>query len=497
MRAGDGPAPGEGNVDVDVASSSVATDLACAKATREADVGGERFQPAGFSGVLLHPGDDGYDEARAVFNGMIDRRPAVIARCASVDDVIAVVNLAREHDLPLSVYGGGHGVTGSAVVDAGVCLDMRGMRRVDVDPDARTARVEGGATWGELDAATQAHGLAVTGGRVSSTGVAGLALGSGSGWLERKFGYVCDNLDAVELVTADGRAVLASAEENPDLFWGVRGGGGNFGVAVALHLRLHELGPIVYAGMLLYPAPMAGELVRTYRDFMLKAPEEVGSGLAFITAPPEDFVPEPVRGQPVVGIVCCYAGDPADGPDAYAPLRELPYLGVDMLGEMPYVAVQQLLDPPNPKGMQNYWTADFLDDLPDDAVDVLVAKATAPVSPMTQILVIPGGGAIARVSEDAMAFGQRSAPWNLHYLSMWPDPADTGTNIAYTRDLAGALKPWTTGRAYLNFIGDEGAGRVEAAFGPEKYTRLTALKRAWDPTNLFRHNQNIPPAPSS
>ena len=222
----------------------------------------------------------------------------------------------------------------------------------------------------------------------------------------------------------------------------------------------------------------------------------MGTGLAFITAPPEDFVPEPVRGQPVIGIVCCYAGSPEDGEEAFRPLRELPYLGVDMVGPMPYVAVQQLLDPANPKGMQNYWTADFFAELPDEAVDTLVGIATKPVSPMTQIILVPGGGAIARVDEDATAFGQRSAPWNIHYLSMWPDPADTDTNIAYTRELAGAMKPWTTGRAYLNFIGDEGAGRVEAAFGEAKFARLAELKRTWDPTNLFRHNQNIAPAPA-
>lgn len=449
----------------------------------------------GFSGTVLRAGDEGYDEARSVFNGMIDRRPAVIARCAGVDDVVAVVNMARDNDLPLSIYGGGHGVTGSAVVDAGVCLDMRGMQAVTVDPAARTARVEGGATWGQVDAATQEHGLAVTGGRVSGTGVAGLALGSGSGWLERAFGFVCDNLVRVEVVTAGGRVVEASEEENADLFWGLRGGGGNFGVVTAFHFRLRPLGPIVLGGMLLYPAAMATDLVRFYRDFMTEAPDDVCTGLAFITAPPEDFVPEPVRGQPVIGVVCCYAGSVEDGIEALRPLRELPYLGVDMVEPMPYVAVQQLLDPPNQKGMQNYWTADFFEELPDKAVDVLVQHATNPVSPLTQIIVIPGGGAIARVDEDAMAFGQRHAPWNIHFLSMWPDPADTETNIAYTRELASAMKPWSTGRAYLNFIGDEGAGRVEAAFGPEKYLRLTELKRTWDPTNLFRHNQNIPPAP--
>jgi FAD/FMN-containing dehydrogenase len=454
------------------------------------------FQLEGFGGQLLHPGDAGYDDARKVFNGMIDRSPAVIARCASADDVVAAVGLARDQHLPLSVYGGGHGVTGSAVCDAGVCVDLRGLRGVDVDPVARRVRAEAGLTWGEVDAATQEHGLAVTGGRVSSTGVAGLTLGSGSGWLERKLGFVCDNLVEAEVVTADGRKVVASETENPDLFWGLRGGGGNFGVVTAFHLRLHPIGPTVLGGMLMYPAPMARDVLRNFRDFMAEAPDEVGAGLAFITAPPEEFVPEPVRGQPVIGVVLLYAGSVEDGEEALRPLREFGPPGLDMVQPMPYVAVQQLLDPASPHGMQNYWTADFLAELPDEAVDVLVGLATAPVSPLTQVLVVPGGGALARVAEDATAFGQRQAPWNVHYLSMWPDPAEDARNIAHTRELATAMKPWTTGRAYLNFIGDEGQGRVEAAFGPEKFARLQALKATWDPENLFRHNQNIPPAPA-
>jgi FAD/FMN-containing dehydrogenase len=452
------------------------------------------FQLEGFGGELLRPGDAGYDDARAVFNGMIDRSPALIARCASADDVAASVGLARDQHLPLSVYGGGHGVTGSAVCDAGVCVDLRGMRGIDVDPAGRRVRVEAGCTWGELDAATQEHGLAVTGGRVSSTGVAGLTLGSGSGWLERKLGFVCDNLVRAEVVTADGRQVVASEDENPDLFWGLRGGGGNFGVVTAFHLRLHPIGPLVLGGMLMYPAAMAGDLLRFFRSFMAEAPDEVGAGLAFITAPPEDFVPEPVRGQPVVGVVLCYAGPVEEGVEALRPLRDFGPPGIDMVEPMPYVAVQQLLDASAPKGMQNYWTADFLADLPDEAVDVLVGTATQPVSPLTQILVVPGGGAVARVPEDATAFGQRQAPWNVHYLSMWPDPADNDRNIAYTRALATAMQPWTTGRVYLNFIGDEGQGRVAAAYGPETFARLQELKAKWDPENLFRHNQNIPPA---
>jgi FAD/FMN-containing dehydrogenase len=458
-----------------------------------ADIQAPPREIEGFGGVALHPGDDGYDEARRVFNGMIDRKPVVIARCQTTADVVAVVAMAREQDLPLSVFGGGHGVTGSAVVDAGVCLDMRGMNDVEVDPAASVAHVGGGCNWGQVDGATQAHGLAVTGGRVTTTGVAGLALGSGSGWLERKLGYTCDSLLEAEVVTADGRVVVASDEQNPDLFWGLRGGGGNFGVVTRFTFRLHPVGPIVLGGMLMYPAAMAVEVLKNFRDYMLTAPDEVGAALAFVTAPPIDVVPEPVRGQPVVGIIICYTGDPDEGRAVMQPLLTFGPPGVDMVQPMPYVAVQQILDPANPKGMQNYWSADFLGSLPDEAIEALAALATKPVSPLTQIIVVPGGGAVARVDDNATAFGQRTAPWNIHYLSIWPDPTANAENIAYTREVAGALKPWSTGRAYLNFIGDEGAGRVEAAFGAERYARLRELKTTWDPTNLFRHNQNIPP----
>jgi FAD/FMN-containing dehydrogenase len=459
-----------------------------------ADVRTTEFELPGFGGELIHPGDAAYDEARTVFNAMIDRKPALIARCKSADDVAAAVNVAREEDIPLSVYGGGHGVTGAAVVDAGICIDLRGMKGIDVDPQARTVRAEAGLTWGEFDAATQEHGLAVTGGRVTTTGISGLALGSGSGWLQRKFGYTCDNLVEAEVVTADGRKVIASEDENPDLFWGLRGGGGNFGVVTAFHFRLHPLGPIVLGGMLMYPAAMAADLTRFWRDFMLAAPDEVGSGMAFITAPPEEFVPEPVRGHPVVGVVLCYAGDPDEGEQVLQPMREFGPPGMDMVDRMPYVAVQQLIDASNPKGNLNYWSADFLAELPDKAVDTFVEHATKPVSPLSQMLILADGGAIARIDEDAAAFGQRTAPFDTHFLSMWTDPADTELNVAYVRAIATAMKPWTTGRAYLNFLGDEGLDRVEAAFGPEKFARLQALKDKWDPRNLFRHNQNIPPS---
>lgn len=293
------------------------------------------------------------------------------------------------------------------------------MKGIQVDPEARTVRAEAGLTWGKLDAATQEHGLAVTGGRMSETGIAGLALGSGSGWLERKLGFTCDNLIEAEVVTADGRQVVASETENADLFWGLRGGGGNFGVVTAFHFRLHPVGPILLSGMLMYPADVAGDAVRLWRDFMLGAPDEVGSGLAFVTAPPHEPIPEAVQGKPVVAILLCYVGPIDEGEEVLRPLRQSGLPGADLVQPLPYVAFQAMLDGGYVKGLQNYWTADFLAGLPDEAVDLLVGLATKPVSPLSQVILIPGGGAIARVPEDATAFGQRAAPWNLHLLSLW------------------------------------------------------------------------------
>jgi FAD/FMN-containing dehydrogenase len=451
------------------------------------------FEIPDFDGSLVGRDDPGYDDARTLFNAMFDRHPLAIARCSSADDVAVAVRAAREQGLDFTVFGGGHGVTGAAVADGALCIDLRGMKAVSVDAEARTARAEAGLVWGELDAATQEHGLAVTGGRASDTGVGGLALGSGSGWLERKLGFTCDNLLAAEVVTADGRQVVASADQNPELFWGLRGGGGNFGIVTAFHFQLHPVGPILLGGMLMYPAAMARDLVAFYAEFIADAPDEVLGGLAFICAPPADFVPEPVRGQPVVGAIAAYAGPVDAGEAALRPLREFGPPAIDMIEPMPYLALQQIIDAGNPWGMRNYWTADFLGELPDKAIDTWVEHATAPVSPMSQMLLIPGGGALARVDDNATAFGNRNAPWNVHLLGMWPDPADDERNIAYVREFGAAMKPWTTGRTYLNFIGDEGGDRVESAFGPEKFARLQKLKDAWDPTNVFSHNQNIPP----
>ena len=449
------------------------------------------FVIPGFGGALIHPGEAGYDDARQVFNGMIDRRPALIAKVASSNDVTRAIRFGREAGLTISVYGGGHGLTGAAVADDGLCIDMRGMKRIDVDPAARTVRVEGGANWGEFDAATQAHGLAVTGGRNATTGVAGLTLGSGSGWIERKYGYVCDNLISIELVTAEGRQVIASDTEHPDLFWGLRGGGGNFGVVTAFHLRLHPLGPLL-AGPLLYPPQMAAAVLRNYRDFMANAPDEVCGGMVFTTAPSAPFVPEPARGKPIVMVNVVYAGDPAIGEKILAPLRAFGPPVADLIRPTAYVDVQG--GAPNPWGNQQYSTADYMRELPDAAVETLARHALEPISPESVIVIIPGGGACSRVDEEATAFGARDARFNIHYLAAWTNAADNSRNIARVKQVAGSMKPWATGRVYLNFLSDDVESRLPESFGEKKLARLRMLKRVWDPENIFRHNQNIPPA---
>jgi FAD/FMN-containing dehydrogenase/pimeloyl-ACP methyl ester carboxylesterase len=448
----------------------------------------------GFGGEIVGRAHSRYDELRRVFNAMVDRRPAVIARCTSARDVAAAAEFARDHGLRVSVYGGGHNVTGNAVCDDGVTIDLRPMKGIEIDPNARTCRAEAGLTWGELDAATQAYGLAVTGGRVSTTGVGGLALGGGSGWIERRCGHTVENLVSAEIVTADGSILTASESEHADLFWGTRGGGGNLGVATRFELRLHPIGPIVMAGLLVYPAPMAAAVLRNFDDVMALAPATVGSGVALLTAPHEDFVPEPVRGQPVVGVVAAYAGPVEQAEEALRPLREFGPPALDLVEPIPYVALQQLFDADYPPGMRHYWTGDFLSGLPDDAIDVLCRFHLSKPSPGTEILVLPDSGAGFRIPEGAMAMDPLVAPFNVHITSQWEDPADDEANIAWTRELSAALRPFTTGRVYVNFIGDEGEERVVASFGAEGYRRMQALKDRYDPGNLFRTSQNVMPS---
>jgi FAD/FMN-containing dehydrogenase len=452
---------------------------------------------AAFGGELLGSGSPRYDEARSVFNAMIDRRPAVIARCHGVSDVIAALRFARERGLPLAIRGGGHSVAGHAVCDGGVVLDLSPMKGVRVDPDARTAWAQAGLNWGELDRETQAFGLAVTGGRVPDTGVAGLTLAGGSGWIERKHGYTCDNLRSVELVTADGRFLVADRERNPELFWALRGGGGNFGVVTAFELDLHEVGPMIYGGMLLYPAERAVELMKAYRDFMAGAPDEVGGACAVLCAPPEDFVQEPARGKPVFGVIASYVGPVEDGERAFAPLREWgPVL--EMCGAIPYAqGLQRLIEPGNPPGRRQYWKAGFVQELADDAVETFVSHAMDVASPMTASILLPHGGAVARVPESETVLGNRDAGWNFHILSQWEDAADDERQIGWTRAFDAAMRPHSLQGVYANFVSEPPENVLEASFGAEKHARLRRVKAEYDPENVFRLNVDIRPGGSS
>ena len=445
-----------------------------------------------FGGELLRDGDPGYDESRRVFNAAIDRRPALIARCSGVADVIAALGLAREQGLEVSVRGGGHSVAGHAVLDGGLMIDLRPMNRVRVDPEKRTAWCGGGANWAELDRETQAFGLAVTGGRMGDTGVGGLTLGGGSGWIERKYGFTVDSLISAEVVTADGRLMIASEERNAELLWALKGGGGNFGVVTGFEFKLHEVGPLVYGGMLFFPIDSAVDLLKAYRGFMEGAPDEICGGSAILCAPPEEFVPEPVRGKPVLAIIACYVGPVDAGERAFAPLHEWgPAL--EMLGPMPYAAVQGLIAPGNPPGRHHYWKAGFLGELTDEAIETFVAHAGEVVSPFQASLMLPLGGAFARVRDDETPLANRDAKWDYHLLGQWADAAEAEANIQWTRSFDAAMAPFAKPGVYVNFVGDPSASAVEAGFGSEKYARLVAVKEEYDPENVFRSNTNIAP----
>jgi FAD/FMN-containing dehydrogenase len=447
----------------------------------------------GFGGELLRDGDPGYDDARRVFNAAIDRKPALVARCIGVADVIAALGFAREQGLPVSVRGGGHSVAGHAIVDGGVTIDLRPMNRVRVDPEQRVAWCGGGANWGELDRETQAFGLAVTGGRLSDTGVGGLTLGGGSGWLERKYGFTVDSLLSAEVVTADGQLVVASAERNPDLFWALKGGGGNFGVVTGFEFRLHEVGPLLYGGMMFFPIEAAVDRLKAYRAFMEEAADEIGGGAAILCAPPEEFVPEEVRGKPVLAVIACYVGPVDAGERAFAPLREWgPAL--EMLGPMPYSAVQALIAPGNPPGRRHYWKAGLLGELSDEAVETFIRRAGDPVTPFTASLMLPLGGAFARADEADAPFAYRDAKWNYHALAQWEDPADDERCIEWARDFDASMAEFAEAGVYVNFAADPSATAVKAGFGAESYARMVAVKDKYDPDNVFRSNTNIAPS---
>jgi FAD/FMN-containing dehydrogenase len=438
-------------------------------------------------GGLHEPGDAYYEDSVTLFNTMIDRRPRYVAEAIAVEDVVAALAFARENDLPIAVRAGGHSVAGLSLVDDGLVIDLRGMRDIEVDPQRRIARIGGGATWAAVDRATQAHGLAATGGRVSTTGVGGLTLGGGSGWLERKHGLAADNLVAAELVTADGRIVRASVDENPELLWALRGGGGSFGVVTTLELTLHPLGPEVFAGLALFGVDRAHEVLRAYRDVMNAADDELSLAADFFTAPDEDDVPAELRGQPVVGVIGMWAGDPADGERALAPIRELGP-DADFFGRTEYADFQCSLD--DPPGYRNYWTAENVVDLSDEAIEKIVQRAVEIPAGPSQLFIVAWGGAVRRFGPEHSPLAGREAGFIVHPLLLWEDPRDDDRVIALGRAFRTDMEPWSVGATYPNFLGQEGDARMRAAYGASA-DRLAALKAEWDPDGVFKTHQEV------
>jgi FAD/FMN-containing dehydrogenase len=447
-----------------------------------------------FRGELLVPTSPGYDTARRIWNGAVDRHPACIARCTGVADVVAAVRFARERDLVVAVRSGGHGVAGHAVCDGGLVIDLSPMKGIRVDPQARTARAQAGVLWGELDRETQLHGLATVGGIVTHTGIAGLTLGGGIGWLMRKYGATVDNLLSVDLVTADGELMTASESVNPDLFWGVRGGGGNFGIVTSFEFRLHPVGPTVLAGPIFHPLGDALQVLRFYREFATAAPDELTTIFELSVAPPLPFLPQDVHGKPILMVGACYAGTPDDGIDVVRPLKEFGSPIVDLLEPKPYLALQSMFDQSVPHGWHRYWKSVELPPLTDEAIDTLVEHASAFTSPKSYCIVFQLGGALNRVGAEDTAYSQRDAAHNVNINAVWTeDDPEPERHIAWARDFFDALQPHASGRVYLNFLGDEGQDRVRAAYGERNYERLSRLKRVHDQTNFFRLNQNIQP----
>jgi FAD/FMN-containing dehydrogenase len=443
-------------------------------------------------GELIAPGDEGYDEARSVHNGMIDRRPAAIARCANVADVIATVNFAREEGLDLSVRGGGHSVPGFGTNDGGVVCDLSAMRGIRVDPQRETVRAEGGCTWGDLDHATHPFGLATTGGIISTTGVAGLTLGGGIGYLARGFGLSCDNLISADVVLADGTFVTASEEDDADLLWALRGGSGNFGVVTSLEFRLHPVSTI-YGGPILYPVDRAGDLMRFYREFIADAPEQMGAFFGFQIAPPLPFIPEDRHGETMCLMVACWSGPIEDGERAVAPLLEAAPVAASHVGAMPYPALNSAFDALLPKGLQHYWKADFVRELTDDAIAAHVEHGPLVPALESTMHMYPINGAAQRVGNQDTAFAYRDATFACVIAGMWPNPADNERNVAWVRDYWEAIHPHSEPGGYVNFMAGDDQDRVRDNYR-ENYDRLAALKRRYDSDNLFHVNQNIAPA---
>ena len=443
-----------------------------------------------FAGELLLPSDPAYHAARRVANDAIDRRPAAIVRCAGADDVVAALRHARESGLPVTVRAGGHGADGFAVADGALTIDLSPMRGVTVDPGTRLARVEGGATWAELDAATAPHGLAVTGARMPSVGVAGFTLGSGSGWLERRLGLAADSLTRARVVTAAGEVVTAAPDENRELFWALRGGGPSFGIVVELELALHPVGPMVTGGMLGWPAERFAEVAARYVSLLEDSSDDLGGGLALLDAPPAPFVPEALRGAPVVAAVVLWTGAAEDAEAAVAPLRELAP-AFDAVGPMPYLALQGMFEPPAGVRVRGYGEGGFLDALPAEALAVVAEHGARRPTVLGNVLLQPMGGAFAR-SEADTPLTRRDAAWVWQTAAAWTDPGLDDSVREWAAGLRAALEPWSGGDCFPNFIPRVDPGRLEAAYAPEAWERLRAVRAEWDPDGVLAAGHAIP-----
>lgn len=459
--------------------------------TQVLDEGAVATFKAGLRGELIRPGDEAYDGARKVWNGMIDRRPALIARCVGVADVIAAVNFAREQRLQVAIRGGSHNVTGNAVSEGGVVIDLSNMKGIRVDPQKRTVRAEGGCTWGDLDHATHVFGLAAPGGVISTTGIAGLTLGGGIGHLTRRYGLSCDNLISVDVVLADGSFVTASEKQNPDLFWALRGGGGNFGVVTSFKFKLHPVRTVV-AGPILYPLEKSREALQLYRDVMEKAPEDFNAFFAFLIVPPGPPFPANLHNKTVCGVMAVYTGPQGKADAAVAQLRKFGPPVLDFFGPMPYPVVQSMFDALVPEGLQNYWKADFVNELSDEVIEAHVKHGPGIPTFNSAMHIYPVSGAANKVPKGDTAFFYRDAKYVHVIAAMYPNPSDTAKNVAWVRDYWSALHPHSSGGGYVNFLMEEGDERIRATYG-ENYERLAAIKSKYDPTNLFRLNQNIRP----
>lgn len=446
------------------------------------------------SGQLIAPGSADYDEARTVWNAMIDRRPDLIVRCATEDDVVCSVNFARDNSLLLAVRGGGHNIAGSAVCDGGLVIDLSIMRKVTVNSAQRTARVEAGATLADFDGAAQAFGLATPLGINSTTGVAGLTLGGGFGWLSRSLGLTIDNLVSANVVTADGRKVVANDRENSDLFWAIRGGGGNFGVVTSFEFQMHKVGPEVLSGLIVHPLDDARDVLRFYRDYMDSTPEEFVCWFVLRKAPPLPFLPAEWHGREILALAACYSGsDIKEGERIAKPLREFGHPIADIIGPHPFAVWQTILDPLLTPGARNYWKSHDFRELSDGLIDVLIDAARRLPDPQTEVAFAQLGGAVSRVPSNATAYGHRDGKYVLNTHGRWSDPSRDEACIGWARDLFKAAAPFATGSVYVNFLTNEEQGRIRAAYGGN-YDRLVEIKNRYDPTNLFRHNQNIRPS---